>query len=447
MQPFISAGHGGLTSSGVVTDPGVVVDGTTEAREMMATRDLILQALRQRGIAGQSVPDALDEEGTINWINGRAVTGNVAIEIHMDASPNSGTRGVTAYYISNNPDRRDDAEFMVRDLVRYVPELAQVNQSIRPDSESGTGKLAFCQQVIVPSLLITLGYLTNPADRQLLQRKRAQFAAGIAFGLSNWLIRERDRLNPNQTYPSIRVVYNGVSSPEGGIIINGNSFVPVNLAERMGLSAVQIQQLYRVRYRNQTYIRAIDLREFNIRVSWRNSDRTLLLLPMPIVPQPIDRIMSRGVGSGLQLAQFVRNINPTGWERFSDLAELYLREANIEGVSHDIAFCQMCLETNFLRFGSSLQPSQNNFCGLAGLAPNSQAQFLDARTGVRACVQHLKAYASTDPLMQAIVDPNFSLVTRGIAPTVPDLSGRWVADPQYGERLLAVLRQFYEANF
>lgn len=50
-----------------------------------------------------------------------------------------------------------------------------------------------------------------------------------------------------------------------------------------------------------------------------------------------------------------------------------------------------------------------------GVAGNS---FPDVRSGIRAQVQHLKAYASSDELNQACVDNRFQYVTRESAPYV-----------------------------
>ena len=46
--------------------------------------------------------------------------------------------------------------------------------------------------------------------------------------------------------------------------------------------------------------------------------------------------------------------------------------------------------------------------------------------------------------MQEIVDPRFRFVTRGIAPLVGQLSGRWTADLRYGDKIMAMLRRLYE---
>jgi hypothetical protein len=107
----------------------------------------------------------------------------------------------------------------------------------------------------------------------------------------------------------------------------------------------------------------------------------------------------------------------------------------------------MCLETGFLAFGNDVDPRQNNFCGLGATGGGVVgASFPDSRTGVRAHVQHLKAYASTEPLVRPVVDPRFNMVARGVAPTITDLAGRWAVDPEYGVKILSLLRRLYNAE-
>ena len=90
--------------------------------------------------------------------------------------------------------------------------------------------------------------------------------------------------------------------------------------------------------------------------------------------------------------------------------------------------------------------TQNNFAGLGAAGGEEvSASFPSARIGVRAHVQHLKAYASAEPIVQELVDPRFRFVTRGVAPLVEQLSGRWKADPQYGSAVIAVVRRLYES--
>ncbi|MCD8045498.1 MAG: GBS Bsp-like repeat-containing protein [Clostridiales bacterium] len=99
--------------------------------------------------------------------------------------------------------------------------------------------------------------------------------------------------------------------------------------------------------------------------------------------------------------------------------QMYYDECVVEGVAPAVAFCQAMKETGFLKFGGDVSITQYNFCGLGatggGAAGNS---FSTVREGIRAHVQHLKAYASTDSLNNTCVDPRFSYVTRGSAPYV-----------------------------
>ena len=100
-------------------------------------------------------------------------------------------------------------------------------------------------------------------------------------------------------------------------------------------------------------------------------------------------------------------------------------------------------ETRFLTFGGAIMPEFNNFASL-GDRHTEWAKFANLRLGIRAHIQQLKAYASTDLLVQECVAPRFELVKRGIAPTMRQLNGRWSADAQYTLKISAVLRRLYE---
>jgi len=135
------------------------------------------------------------------------------------------------------------------------------------------------------------------------------------------------------------------------------------------------------------------------------------------------------------------NLNKT-WAAY--LGRVYWEEAQREAVSPDIAFVQMCLETGFLRYGGQVRPEQNNFCGLGALDSGvSGAAFSSVRAGVRAHIQHLKAYATTEPLRGRALDPRYHLVEKGSAPTIDKLAGRWATDPNYGTKIKNLLLRLY----
>ena len=448
-QIFISAGHGGFENG--VLDSGSKVDGVTEAQEMIRIRDLIVPELRSRGFQILSVPDDLSLQQSINWINARNRRGDIALEIHVGAFQNTDVRGATAYYIASNEARKSHAELMLLALLRRVPQLP--SRGAKPDTAAGMGRLAFCRQVAPPSILMELGYLTNERDRNLILSRRRDFALGLADGLASWsrAITGVDPTPPTapQQFPTVNITINDGKYDEKGIIVNSNSYVPVDLADRLGIDISNNQDIRRVRYGNVVYIKTVDLREFNISIGWDAPSRTVQLKTqsaLGICPGLIDQIMGHGNASELSLMVFLKNNNEQALRDFPDLHKIYRQEGVIEGVNYDIAFCQMCVETSFLQFGGDIKASQNNFAGIGAIGGDSAgAAFPSARIGVRAQIQHLKAYASKEPLVQELVDPRFRFVSRGSAVLVDQLSGRWAADPNYGKKILAMVRRLYES--
>ena len=131
-----------------------------------------------------------------------------------------------------------------------------------------------------------------------------------------------------------------------------------------------------------------------------------------------------------------------GAPTLQDFCTIVQEEAKAEGVRAEVVFAQAMKETGWLRFGGAVKVEQCNFCGLGAVnsAPGNAASFKDVRTGIRAQVQHLKAYASTDPLAQACVDPRFDLVKRGCALLLEDLNGKWaVPGDGYGESIAKMI--------
>ncbi|MCL2067568.1 MAG: glucosaminidase domain-containing protein [Treponema sp.] len=165
--------------------------------------------------------------------------------------------------------------------------------------------------------------------------------------------------------------------------------------------------------------------------------------------QPPEYIMGEGSVTGEKLAYFLGLNNPQADSDFTlILAGLYIEEAAAEGVNHDTAFAQMCLETGYLRYGGLVSPEQNNFCGLGAIGPGQPGEvFPDPRTGVRAHIQHLKAYASEEPLNTELVDPRFKWVRRGSSPTIQGLSGTWAADRTYDNKIASILNRLYDFSF
>ena len=160
-------------------------------------------------------------------------------------------------------------------------------------------------------------------------------------------------------------------------------------------------------------------------------------------------IMGKAVATAEQMKSYLKKKNPAVAQSVLDMIPLYLSEGEAEGMRGDIAFAQSCLETgNFTFSGSAVTLSQNNFCGLGVTQRgNTGLSFDTPQLGIRAQVQHLKAYASTDALVNEKIDSRFRYVTRGCAPYVEWLGQKenpqgkgWAAGEKYGEKILFILK-------
>lgn len=140
-------------------------------------------------------------------------------------------------------------------------------------------------------------------------------------------------------------------------------------------------------------------------------------------------IMGESSVSAAQLARFYKGMNkqyPSYYTQndeeaktIEDFCQIYIEECKAEGVKAEVAFVQAMVETGYLTFGGDVDISQYNFAGMGatgnGVKGNS---FSTVRIGIRAQVQHLKCYASSDPLNGERVDPRWGEWLRGKAPYV-----------------------------
>lgn len=136
-----------------------------------------------------------------------------------------------------------------------------------------------------------------------------------------------------------------------------------------------------------------------------------------------------------------------GASTIEQFAQIFYEEANAEGVKAEVAFTQCMKETGFLKYGGDVLPNQYNFAGIGATGAVHGAKFKDVRTGIRAQIQHLKAYASTSPLNNACVDPRFNLVTRNTAPYVEWLGKQenpngygWATAKNYGYDIVGMVK-------
>lgn len=155
-----------------------------------------------------------------------------------------------------------------------------------------------------------------------------------------------------------------------------------------------------------------------------------------------------GVGKRTQkelVNYFLKNNPNVSKRKVKRMAKYYIEEAKAEGINSDVAFVQMCHETGFLTFGNLVTVEMNNFCGLGSMDEEHKGEsFKNERLGVRAHIQHLQAYATTEDtqLRKELVDPRYNFVHKTkFVNDIYGLAGTWASDPQYGVKLNAKLEQ------
>ena len=168
-----------------------------------------------------------------------------------------------------------------------------------------------------------------------------------------------------------------------------------------------------------------------------------------------------------QMVQFYKNTGETypteklkkgGAESIEKFASIYYEEATAEGVDPAVAWCQSMKETGWLQFGGQVKIEQFNFAGLGAIDNGaSGADFSKygengVRMGVRAQIQHLKAYAvsglTEKDLKYTCVDPRFRLVNKGSAKYVEwlgthenPIGAGWATGVEYGQGIIKLMNQ------
>ena len=147
-----------------------------------------------------------------------------------------------------------------------------------------------------------------------------------------------------------------------------------------------------------------------------------------------------------------------------EIAKSFWKLAPKYGIDPMMAISQSILETGWFKYqGSAVKPEQHNYCGLGVVSNGVEGGKFDTiEDGITAQLQHLFAYGSTEELNEAILDPRFKYVTRGIAPYWQQLAGRWAcpgydkntystpeaamaANNTYGQKILSICKSLESA--
>lgn len=145
--------------------------------------------------------------------------------------------------------------------------------------------------------------------------------------------------------------------------------------------------------------------------------------------------------------KFPRYYKKTDTPTLKAFCQAYIDECADEEIDAEVAFVQSMLETGWLKFGGSVSIKQNNFAGLGAVGGGVKGNsFKTVKKGIRAQIQHLKAYATKKPLKKKCVDKRYKYVNRGCSPYVEWLGiddnptgNGWCAGSGYGYTIVKMI--------
>ncbi len=123
------------------------------------------------------------------------------IEQQSDPLP----RGVLVYHVSDNRERRSHAELILDKLSEGIKMLR--SRGALSDFVSSEGRLTFCRDLYMPSLVVSLGFLEHPLDQQVLganegeifdEDKLKKLAGELLEAVIDW----SEALNPDSFSPN-----------------------------------------------------------------------------------------------------------------------------------------------------------------------------------------------------------------------------------------------------
>ncbi|WP_230980915.1 N-acetylmuramoyl-L-alanine amidase [Rossellomorea arthrocnemi] len=439
---MIDPGHGG-------SDPGATYKGNEEKNFNLLTaiivRDYLLSKYNVNVLMTRTGDQTLSLEERSNFANGSSL--DFYLSVHHNAG---GGTGFESYvYNGNVPSETLSYQGIIHDEVIEAIKSLEVT-----DRGKKRANFHVLRETKMPSVLVEVLFVDNPKDVALLNDTKFRQSAGISIakGVAKALSLPEKEAGNKQLFKVIAGSFAERKNAEDRanvltsaafesyidtVVISGKTYFRVQtgaFSERDNAED-QLKALSRIG------IEAFILTEGKP----PSPDPTQPPTTEPPQPTQLPGIDYSIIGPSLvqahQLDDFVKTINPSA----PAVGKFYIFYGNLYGIRGDIAFAQAIHETNYFRFTGQVKPSQNNYAGIGTTGPgNNGASFATPEEGVLAHIQHLYAYASIKPLPEGapLVDPRFSLVTRGTAKNWTDLNGKWaVPGTTYGQSILSVYKR------
>ncbi|MFC7394364.1 N-acetylmuramoyl-L-alanine amidase [Scopulibacillus cellulosilyticus] len=419
MKLYLDPGHGGKDSGAEgngLQEKDIVLDIALNIHDILTREYKNIQVKMSRTTDKFVSLDQRTNEANL-W------GADYFLSIHCNSSNGSGY-GYEDYIHDSLSNSSKTGKY--RDIIHK--EVIAVNEL----HDRGEKKADFyvLRESTMPALLTENGFIDNDHDAQLMKRSdwRKKVARGHVNGLEKAFNLEQNNTVNEKIYKVIAGSFRDKKNAEKRV----NELHSKGIDAFIDPAVISGELWYRVQAgafidEKNAEKRLWEIEALGIKDAFIAAEDVSIQGPVYLTADEMD--------------QYVKSVNS---EALS-LGNYYAAFGQYYNIKGDIAFAQSLLETNYFRFTGVVKKDQNNFAGIGATGPdNPGASFNTPRDGVLAHMQHLYAYATTNPLpaKYPLVDPRFDHVERGTAPNWVDLNGKWaVPGDNYGQSILNLYRK------
>ena len=181
MRVYLSPGHGG-------SDTGAMAADVAEKSLNLAVARLVDQMLQAHGVEtmmARTVDAYVPISARTNEANDAHV--DAYVSIHHNAAPNRDARGTEVYHTVHSASRGPALAKAIADRLAACTDIPPRGTKTR----TGSGGMDYYHEIRetrMPSVIVEIGYLTNPDDLAYCTSVSGQYAAaqGIAQGILQW---------------------------------------------------------------------------------------------------------------------------------------------------------------------------------------------------------------------------------------------------------------------
>lgn len=193
---LIDPGHGGI-------DPGAHYEGSITEKEIVLAVGLELRRLLQQAGAEVMMTRETDEDvsrhipgdpasryqrdmgGRVKLINESGA--DLYVSLHINYFHDPSIRGAIVFYNSSRPENKLLAESIQKNINPVVAVNPRPDQYIH--QESKVGDYLILNRATIPGVIVEMGFITNPDERELLCQDsyRQKLAQALLIGITEYI--------------------------------------------------------------------------------------------------------------------------------------------------------------------------------------------------------------------------------------------------------------------